>query len=173
MAEKLLNEFVGSVKRWIATAFRQAGHSLTGELIRDIEVVSKAFGKELGVEGWIRNYGVYLDRGVPHERIPYRMGSGAGHSLYIEGLIRYVRKRLNIADARQGKSVAFAIAYKQKYKRYGMPIRTRGKGTGWLTRAMEMHDNDIRKFVMAWATREMDIIFSNLIRKYQRKFKAV
>jgi hypothetical protein len=49
--------------------------------------------------------------------------------------------RKSIADLKQAKSVAFAIAHTQKRK--GIPIRTLGKGTGWIIKATQAIEDKI------------------------------
>ena len=105
---------------------------------------------------------------VLFSKIPYERGSKRGTSKYIDGLIEYVKQRMNIADLKRQKSIAFAIATKQK--KVGMPIRTRGKGTQWLTKALDEHQDDILRYVSEWAGKEMDIIFDNFIDEQQKKF---
>lgn len=114
----------------LAKSFTQEKHKLTGKLIDDIKT-----DVEINTGGFIISYlaykyGAYLNFGVRAERIPYTRGSGASSSLYITGLMKYVRLRMGISDARLQKSVAFAIANKHKQK--GMPLRTLGMGTKWI-----------------------------------------
>lgn len=163
-----MDELTKAIKEWLMKSFVAEGHKLTGALVNDAEVIAKKFGDYISIEGWMYKYGAYLERGVSASKIPYRRGSGAGSSKYIDGLINYVKLRMGVSDLKRAKSIAFAIANKQK--QVGMPIRTRGAGTGWLTKALEGGEDDIMRAVSHWASREMDIIFENFFTKQQQKF---
>ena len=91
----------------------------------ELEYETYQDGTSMGVIGRSVYYAGIINRGVPSERIPYKRGSGAKTSKYIDGLIDYVLRRMGIAGA-QGVSIAFAIA--NKHKKYGMPSLTDYKG---------------------------------------------
>ena len=68
----------------------------------------------------VEDYGIFVDKGVTSERIPYQEGSGKKTSKYIQGLIKFwLRKGLS---AKNAKSAAFALA--KKHKKEGMPTRS-------------------------------------------------
>lgn len=110
------------------------GHRNTGSLER-------SFTQEVRREGGLlvgtikaNDYAIYLEFGVPANRIPFSPGSGAKSSKYIAGLINYfTTKGLASNDAR---SAAFATAY--AHKREGMPTRasfaysSNGRRTGFM-----------------------------------------
>jgi hypothetical protein len=149
MAEQTLSTFTANIKsgelsqfldevdkiiiKALAESFEAQGHKLTGKLISDLSSEVTLDQGSIIVDYLGYKYGAYLNSGVPASRIPYRRGSGAGHSLYIDGLISYVKKRMMISDIGKAKSIAFAIAEKQK--QVGMPIRTNGQGTKWADEA--------------------------------------
>jgi len=133
--EQFLDEADQAILDELGKSFNKERHFLTGKLIDDI-----ATDVELKKGGFVvtylaYKYGVYLNNGVSADRIPYTRGSGAARSLYIEGLMKYVRLRMGISDERTVKSVAFAIATEQKKR--GMPLRTNGAGTKWADQATE------------------------------------
>lgn len=111
------------------------GHRLTNKLINDLKVEIVERVGTVMIDVYMYNYGSYMDRGVKAANVPYQRGSGAGKSLYIEGLKRYVMLRMGLDD-KKALGVAFAIATKQKQK--GIPIRTNGNGTGWMTKAADV-----------------------------------
>ena len=137
-------------------------------MINDADIIASETVRGIRIEGWMYKYSKYLESGVSAANIPSKRGSGAGKSKYIDGLISYVKQRMNVADLKRQKSIAFAIATKQK--KVGMPIRTHGKGTQWLTKALDEHQDDILRYVSEWAGKEMDIIFDNFIDEQQKKF---
>jgi len=118
----------------IAKAWFRQGHQLTGSLIRDLDIRFINTPGRITCEVWMNNYGQYVDRGVKAANIPYQRGSGRGKSLYIEGLMKYVQLRMGLFG-KEAMSVAFAIA--NKHKKSGMPLRTRGRGTGWIAKATD------------------------------------
>jgi len=114
------------------------GHTLTGKLERslrtDISISLGTFSGKVMVE----DYGVIIDKGVKYNKIPYRRGSGAKTSKYIEALTKYFQQRG--LDFKKAKGAAFATAYKQKIAREGMPTRnsytfsSNGRRTQWIRR---------------------------------------
>ena len=167
-----MDNLVRAIRLWLMQSFVAAGHKLTGSLINDADIIAETFGKDIRIETWIYKYGEYLERGVKATNIPYYKGSGRKHSLYIEGLMNYVAARMKISNLKRQKSIAFAIAETQKTKKKGMPISTRGRGTSWLTKMLDRHDQDVLKFVEQWADKEMEIIFDNFIRESQKKLST-
>ncbi len=125
----------------LAKSFNKERHFLTGKLIDDIATDVEVKKGGFVVSYLTYKYGVYLNNGVTAARIPYTRGSGAARSLYIEGLMKYVRLRMGISDEKTVKSVAFAIATEQKKR--GMPLRTEGKGTKWADNANEAAQEQI------------------------------
>ena len=108
------------------------GHSITGSLYTDTlhEVYSSLDSHML--EGFYRHYGKYVHYGVKANRIPYRPGSGAKHSLYIEALEQFAKAK----GMDNPLGAAFAIA--RTHKKYGMPspgskvYSKTGQRTGWM-----------------------------------------
>lgn len=124
-SEERIKEIITSeiVEEWVAE-----GHSLTGDTINTIKYSVE--GDTLSA--YINKYAVYQSRGVPASDIPYSGNGGGGKSLYIQGLINYVKLRIG-KPGKEGIGIAFAIA--RKHKEVGMQIRTKGAGTGWLDKA--------------------------------------
>lgn len=141
------------VKRALLKHFSDEGHTLTGKLIADIETEVSSYSGGFAIDFIAAKYGVYLNFGVKPARIPYTRGSGAGRSAYITGLMKYVNLRMGISDAKQQKSVAFAIA--EAHKKKGMPLRTSGQGTGWADKASD--------------SLNLDVIFADLAETYVTK----
>jgi hypothetical protein len=116
---------------------------------------------------FIRWYGVdyakYINRGVEAGNIPYRRGSGAKRSKYIQGLIKYVERRMGIGG-REGVSIAFAIA--NKHKQEGMPTEASkkysqtGKRTGWLDEAIDAGAEELDRIITRHA---FDYVLNRMI----------
>lgn len=122
------------IVRELAIQWARNGHKLTNSLVDNIKVDIAQSATSVLIDVYMFNYGQYMDRGVPASSIPYQRGSGRGRSLYIEGLKAYVERRMGISGD-EALRVAFAIA--TKHKQRGMPLRTRGKGTGWITKGTD------------------------------------
>jgi hypothetical protein len=119
-----------AIVRELAVSWGQNGHKLTNKLIDSIIVKIFENTDSILIEGYMFNYGSFMDRGVKSANIPYSGSTGkGGKSLYIEGLKKYVEQRIGLAD-KEALSMAFAIA--AKHKKIGMPVRTRGNGTNWI-----------------------------------------
>lgn len=148
---------------------RAQGHVLTGSLLRSLEV-DVSFERD-GVRGVLKwsEYGNYLERGVKAAQIPFRRGSGARVSKYIQGLIRFFE--LRGLNEREAKSAAFATA--NKHKREGMPTRSsyrfssNGRRTGMIERTVEKQgvrvvaqiQNDIAQRLQISLTQNVSGIF--------------
>jgi hypothetical protein len=71
----------------LAKAFVQHGHFMTGKIIEDIEIKREETRDGANIDYYTYPYGAYLERGIKAENIPFSPGSGAKHSMYIDGLI--------------------------------------------------------------------------------------
>jgi hypothetical protein len=135
LVEKIANLALQAV----AIEWKNQGHNLTGNAIQQLETRIVA-GGDIVIQGYVVDYMANLNAGVTAANIPYSPGSGARSSKYIAGLIDYVKKRMGKSD-REAKSIAFAIASRQK--REGMPTKASsrfsksGKRTGFIEIALD------------------------------------
>ncbi len=166
-AIEFLNEIV--IKA-LAEEFESAGHKMTGKLIDDIETQTEENADGFVQDYLIYKYGMYLSDGVPANRIPFSPGSGAGKSLYIEGLIRYVQQRKGISDLKKAKSIAFAIAHTQI--KTGMPIRTKGAGTGWITKAITKMEERVPELFGDYNERMVIANIDELTQKWSKQLST-
>jgi|AntAceMinimDraft_10_1070366.scaffolds.fasta_scaffold31337_5 hypothetical protein len=123
-----ITQLEGFLKTETSKAFTQ--HALTNKLTKTLRFESEASETEAVLKMYGQNYGIFLDRGVKAQDIPFNRGSGAGSSKYIEGLTKYANLRLGLSG-KAALSFAFAVATKQK--KVGMPIKTKGAGTAWFS----------------------------------------
>jgi hypothetical protein len=151
------------VKEALAEEWIAQGHQMTGKAISTMEMETEQTIERLSLSGYMLQYAVILNSGVKAANIPYSRGSGAKTSKYIDGLIDYVKKRMNISNEQKAKSIAFAIATEQK--KFGMPttgsfkFSSTGKRTDWITEAFRHKEEDIQKEIN-------NIMFDNLTRKF-------
>jgi len=123
----------------VAIEWKAQGHNLTGNAIQQLET-RIVTGSDIVIQGYVVDYMANLNAGVTAANIPYSPGSGARSSQYIAGLIDYVKKRMGKSN-REAKSIAFAIASRQK--REGMPTKASsrfsksGKRTGFIEIALD------------------------------------
>ncbi len=149
---------------------RDQGHSLTGELITSLEYRVRTTAGSVVVEFLSNEYGAYLNTGVSSSRIPYTPGGKrrGGQSKYIQGLIRYVERRMGLRG-REAVGVAFAIA--RAHKREGMPTRAsyrfskNGRRTGWVDVILKQESDEIERQVREFVGRELEILFLNFIKQ--------
>jgi len=96
------------------------GHHLTGALedsLTNKDATSDP--NNVILEGLALYYSVFVDKGVPADRIPFSGSHGSGGtSAYIQGLKRFAMLRFNV-DETEGLKIAFMIA--NKHKKEGMP----------------------------------------------------
>ncbi len=141
----------------VVNEWKAQGHNLSGKAISEIETVIKFEINELRITGLVLDYMAINNQGVPANKIPYYPNSGRKESEYINGLIKYAKRRMSASD-KEAKSIAFAIA--SKHKREGMPTRasakfsSTGKRTGFLETAMAKVEPDLLKLI------ERSIIYS-------------
>lgn len=160
-------------KEWVAQ-----GHSMGGKAIEEIDFVSKATADTFSLEVWLPNYGYFLDKGVKAEQIPFSGRSGhGGKSAYIQGLIRYVQKRMGIQELSEAKSVAFAIAH--THKREGMPsigserFSKTGERTRWFTNITERKESLIRQTIYRLVELVLMKNWDKMLNKYIQLYKSV
>jgi hypothetical protein len=150
----------------------QQGHRLTGELISSIEYKIQTTANGLTLDFFASEYGSFLNTGVPAARIPYtpgrRGGKSGGTSAYIQGLIRYVQRRMGLRG-KEGISAAFAIA--RKHKKEGMPtaasyrFSSNSRRTGWVDIILEQNEQKINDIVQDWVGSELELLVSNFIQQ--------
>ncbi|MCS6930524.1 MAG: hypothetical protein NZM43_13635, partial [Saprospiraceae bacterium] len=134
MIKQALEQQMRILRDLLAKELAEQGHRNTGALERSLTYEVKREGDKVVGAMMANIYAIYLEFGVPANRIPYTPGSGAKRSKYIQGLITYfTTKGLNPSEA---KSAAFATA--NVHKREGMPTRasfnfsSNGRRTGFL-----------------------------------------
>lgn len=101
------------------------GHKMTGDLYNSIQYAVKAEASKVVIDYSFLEYGMVLNYGVSPDKIPYSPGSGAKKSQFIEGLKRFVEKRIG-KTGKEAEGIAFAIAKKMKAE--GMPTNNSRNG---------------------------------------------
>lgn len=114
MIDLLANDLIKLLTKSFISEWNKQGHRLTGSFEKSIETQIKKSVKGLTIEFYWNNYANIVDRGVSANKIPYERGSKKRSSKYIDGLTDYVKKRLRVTDSDRARSIAFAIANKQK-----------------------------------------------------------
>jgi hypothetical protein len=161
------------LKLEIRKELRDQGHVLTGQLEQSIDYEVIQTGGKLVFAMLLEDYGVYIDTGVPADRIPYSRGSGAGTSKYIEGLRRYWRLR-GLSD-KEATRASFATA--NKHKREGMPTKnsysfsSNGRRLGFFTKTIDENMTNIEKTVQEVTSNLVRATFFNLLDKTQMQLK--
>lgn len=89
-----------------------SGHEATGKLSKSIEYEVQEYSKGLELVVSYLRYGIFVNDGVAASRVPFGKKTGAKFSLYIQGLIEWVKVK-RLAQGVQAVGLAFGIARKQ------------------------------------------------------------
>jgi hypothetical protein len=133
--EMLGNQVAEIVLIAVKNELEAQGHKMDGSLINSIKYEVKVEAKKAIIDYSFLEYGMVLNYGVKPNRIPYRQGSGAKTSKFIDGLINFAKKKL-FKSGKDAESTAFAIAKKMKAE--GMPTSgsykysTNGRRLNWI-----------------------------------------
>lgn len=103
----------------LKTKLETQGHGKRGnsDLINNIHQEIKEQANKIISETYMMYYWEFVEKGVSASNIPYTPNSGRKNSKYIEGLIKFWRKKgLGVKEA---KKASFATA--KKHKKEGMP----------------------------------------------------
>jgi hypothetical protein len=174
MASALSNNMrdaLNFVRSEIIRELTEQGHRASGKTFSETEI--KIFVNPDGVIGQILmpSHVIILDKGVRPDRVPFRPGSGAKSSKYIDALMRWIAIVKPGLSEYQRKSFAFAIAYTAK--RGGHPTRgsyafsKNGRRTGWA--AVVDQAADVTKILSLLDLGDYLIaVVDNFISQYQR-----
>jgi hypothetical protein len=152
-----------AIKReWVAQ-----GHHLSGKFEESLkeEVIEMTSG--IIIEGYAAGYAKYVENYLPAGKVPFTLGSGAGHSRFIDALIGYVRARGMASSEKECKSIAFAIAMTMKREgrstRGSYAFSQTGKRHEFLEEALQgkVTQDFIRQYIDRVILHSVD----NLIRK--------
>ncbi len=149
---------------------RGQGHSLTGKLEESIQAATYQLADRFILSFSAENYGGYLNEGVPAERIPFgRRKTGARTSLFIQALIVYVQRRMNLVG-KEAVGVAFAIAHVQKEK--GMPTpgsyryAQNNRRTKWVDTVVTASEAEIVEIYESFFETTVEALFKNFYNEY-------
>lgn len=138
--EKEIIEIISDlIKQDISTKLKEQGHNNTGSLLNSINYKITQTADSIITDFYMNNYGNIVDFGVRANRIPYRRGSGAKKSKYIDGLINYFQSK-GLSDA-ESKRAVFATA--NVHIQEGMPTKASsrfsktGERTGFITKVID------------------------------------
>jgi len=127
----------------IKTNLKDQGHNNTGSLLNSIDFKAYQAADTIVSDFFMNDYWNKVNYGVSASRIPYRRGSGAKKSKYIDALINYFLSK-GYSD-KESKSFAFATA--TIHKREGMPTKAssrfskNGERTGFVTKVIDNNNN--------------------------------
>lgn len=148
---------------------RLQGHEATGNLMSSLEykIIKDVDGFELNI--YMNGYGLFVEQGVDAKKIPYRRGSGAESSKYINALIQWIQQKgLESGDSKI-KSFAFAIA--EKHKREGMSTLSSrrfsktGKRDEFIEDVLNQNSFEVGEEIRDAFEKDIDIFLDNLIKK--------
>ncbi len=99
---------------------------------------------------FIKDYGVFLDKGISPNNVPYSPGSGRAKSKYIAGLQKWVKSKLRKRN-KEALSIAFAIA--KIHKKQGIAsvnskeFSKNGKRAGFIDDTLEELNKVLEKYI--------------------------
>ena len=105
--EKVRKEFEVFIKKKLLETWTAQGHFINGKVVKEMDLVVERTLDTVSFLFFSLPYGVYIESGVPSSKIPFSGIGGGGKSAYIEGLIRYALKKLNVGSMQEAKSAAF------------------------------------------------------------------
>lgn len=156
--------------------FTAQGHKNTGAFINSIVYAVEATGDILSLSLYFDKYGVYLDKGVRPERVPFGSSSGAKSSKYIQALTLWVRQRGFVTSQKQALSMAFAIA--KKHKKEGMPTKNsytysiNGRRTDFFTYTIDSIQSEIDRRIYELAGDYLFAIAEDSINQIQIQYNG-
>jgi hypothetical protein len=103
---------------------RGSGHEATGKLSKSIEHEVQDYTKGLELTISYLRYGIFVNDGVAASRVPFGQKTGAKFSLYIQGLIEWVKVK-RLAQGVEAVGLAFGIARKHKQVGISTPASRR------------------------------------------------
>lgn len=136
----VIREVMTDLRTKLRASQDEQGHTLTGRLRDSIDYDIQTGNGVITARMEMENYGVFVEFGVPANRIPFsgRTGRG-GTSQYIQGLISFFEKRG--LSGREAVGAAFATAH--VHAREGMPSRASsrfsktGERTGFIKTVLQ------------------------------------
>ncbi len=171
MIVNAIKETMIFIKKEISEELERQGHKHTGKLISSIEDKISYISDSIIAQIYMNDYWIHVNEGVSANRIPYKRGSGAKTSKYIQALIEYFsHKGLTLEKA---KGAAFATA--NKHKKEGMPTKSsrrfsqNGKRTGFLTDVIDRELKDIISYLELNTENDVDNALMNILNKVIQK----
>lgn len=169
-------EFEKFIKDELLKTWVEQGHNMNGKVVKEMDIIVEQTVDRISFLFYSLPYGVYMAAGVSADKIPYSGNTGhGGKSAYIQALISYAKKRMNLPDD-QAKSAAFAIA--QTHRKKGMPSPTSskysatGERTNWIGNTMERNELLIRQFMSRYVNEILSVLLDNVIMKYSKEFNT-
>lgn len=175
-ATKFLTDLEALLRQELLKTWTDQGHNMTGSIVETADFVIEQTINKLSFLLYMFPYGGYMETGVSASSIPFSgTGKKGGTSKYIQALIKYAKKRMNLPD-KEAKGVAFAIAHKQKME--GMPTSasknysSTGSRTGWIEETMNRNRANIELAMFNYVDTIINIQFNNMVAKNQQLFNS-
>jgi len=171
MNDQILIQLTEYLHKKIVDNYIAQGHRMTGTFAETLKIVLKTELYDKVIEGLGEHYAIFLDKGVSKGRIPFNPGSGAGRSMYIEGLKAFAEIKMGLSG-KEALGAAFAIAH--THKKEGMPTigSYKHSKTGMRTRFVTDALTDAAKHmgieIERWGGKNIEITINNMIRNYEK-----
>ena len=136
------------------------GRVLTGNLRDSLRYEIKRLPNITQAIIFMADYGFAVDAGVKADNIPFQEGSGRKSSKYIDGLQRFFMLKGLLRD--EALSAAFATA--KKHKKEGMPLKGRGKRTGFFSDTVSALEQEIQ-MLNTEVSEDVRLVITNFIQQ--------
>ncbi len=156
------------VEAKVIQEFKAQGHSINGYFESQMKYVIKVLTDQIIIQEFAPKYAPFVNKGVKAGKIPYNPNkrTGAKSSKYIEGLIAFVKAR-GMAQGKEAKSIAFAIAAKQKKEGMSTNRSKRfsktGQRQGFIDEGLKKAERDILTLVTKFFKESINNEITNFI----------
>lgn len=173
---KIREAFEKFIKDALLKEWTAQGHFMNGKVVEEMDMIVEQTLESVSFLFFFLPYGTYIESGVSASNIPFSGATGqGGRSAYIQALIGYALKKLQVDGLKEAKSAAFAIAH--THRKEGMPGRasarfsSTGKRTEWINETFKKNRAVIRQFMLKYMEEIITVKFDNLILKFSKEFK--
>lgn len=175
-----LNDVLQKIVKESRSKLVAKGHRDTGELINSVGARVSEISDGLIGEISFLEYGLAQDTGIKANKIPFKMGSGAGRSKYIDAITAWVKRKGIEADAKKAKGIAFAIAktHKGTAGKAGTGMHSKGgsfapEKQGWFSETLSEIEPQIERVIEEAVGNNIGALIDTLVDESNRNLGNV
>lgn len=159
----------------------QQGRKASGLLIDSIEYKVFQIVDRFEMHITMLNHGLFAEKGVAADKVPYGRKTGKKISQYIQGLINWIKiKQLTNGNEKAIKGFAFAIAKthkKRTWNKYGNPSKgsfkysKNGRRIGFLSHVLNTNEKKIEDDIFEGVGQSVDLMITDLFNKIAKQVR--